>query len=170
MVRLVDVKMLHVHHLNRNWVYRNCFKIRQDFPDPRDRMGFLTEADGIMLGEFWIDLIETGMNNSAVDPSTVAELYVTSEANAYGPVTKVWYDGTVDPFTLKIGFFHNLSIPEVKEYRYLKESPSNGPCSEQSFYQCLSSNLAISTTCGDEPCMAYSLPEGLFMCFLYEFL
>ena len=152
------VRLIHLEKLftfdERSWTRRNCFKMRQHFEDPEITMGFLTHRDGVTLGDFFIEFPE----DNTTDHN--AHLYMTSEENAYGIVVKHWYDGQVDHIPLKAGWYYNLSINGVDEYRYLKESLHHEPCVQESFYQCISNKLAEAfKDFTGEKCALFSLHD-----------
>ena len=81
-----------------------------------------------------------------------AELFFTTEANSYGlsyaysRLDKgTWFDGKVQPYTLKKQTQHWIDITKVTAYEYLRSK-----CSNQSFYQWVSTRLVeLSTTSRD---------------------
>lgn len=87
----------------------------------------------------WMTLIK--FENHAEAPEE-AQLYITTEENAYGAFHEKWFDGKVQPYTLKRGKTHFIRIVEVTEYDYIKSN-----CSEVSFYQCISNELASKLPC-----------------------
>ena len=86
-------------------------------------------------------------------------VYVTTEENAYGVVAGRWMDGEVVPFRLKRGKYVFVNLDNVHQYNYLIHS-----CTEQSYYQCLSSELTKEENCAEHGgmCDAVSLPSVHF--------
>ena len=97
--------------------------------------------------------------NQSADLSR-GELYLTSEENSLGAIIYHWYDGNADSFTLHVGQFYDLLVTKAKQYQYLK-----GACSNESFFQCVASNLATSKICNvtGVPYAPYSLPGKDFL-------
>ena len=151
--RIVHLEKLVVHE-DRSWATRQCFRINQKFDGSLHKgYGLLTDDGGYALGTILItffDECESMVSETAV-------LYLTSEENSYGAVTKTWYDGLVKPMELKRGYFHNITITETRTYRHLP-----GTCMQKSFYQCLASRLERTEMCLEhgEPCMPFSMPES----------
>ena len=88
------------------------------------------------------------------------EIYLTSEENSLGVIVDRWYDGNADPFNLQISQFHALMVTRTRQYQYLK-----GECSNETFFQCVASNLAKNRICNVNgfPCAPYSLPQKDFL-------
>ena len=113
--RLVNLEKLEVHE-DRGWVQRNCYKIRQRFEGQLHKSyGLLTDVDGYHL----LELQFIFQNQTELNVSKTAVVYLTSEENAYGAVGKTWHDGLVRPMELKIGYFHNFTITETTQYKLI---------------------------------------------------
>ena len=121
-------------HNTRGWAVRNCVKISQTFQDPSNTMGFLTGLLNVNItGVVWW---ETVLGYFEIQTANVtANLYVTSDANAYGPVTGMWFDGSVEAVAMEADHYYNFSVNGVTEYQYLP--PNDRPCSQESFYKVL---------------------------------
>ena len=94
--------------------------------------------------------------SSETDAPVNAKLYVTSEENAYGAVFEKWFDGDLDPFTLKKDKFHDLAVSEIRKIHHLPHHCQ----SEQSYYQCLASKLEQNSTSKNESCSYLTLPSS----------
>ena len=108
--------------------------------------------------------------------NTDFHVWITSEQNSYGIVTKNWFDGEdtsdYDADTIQTGDGDLIKITKVTEYQNL-----NLLCSQDSFYQCLGKRFQeqnFSTIierhsnvpeCDFEKiCSPYSLPIGIPVC------
>ena len=81
-----------------------------------------------------------------------ANIYFTSEENAYGATMQLWYNGEVVPYTLQKDIMHYINV-KTKEFHHLENL-----CQPQSFYQCLASKFSRTTTCSSDICSPFTLP------------
>ena len=85
-------------------------------------------------------------------------MFFTSEANSHGVISKKWLDGKVEEVNIKRGKLQRLKISQITKHNYI-----GGRCTEQPYYDCLSSKLveAGSTVCAQYGgfCKVASLPE-----------
>ena len=125
------------------WVYRHCLKISP------------TETE-LISGEinhtayFLLEFISPAM------APKVANLYVTSEKNAYGAVFQQWLDGEVEPYPLRNGSWtRNLHLRSEEIHHHYDKCQA-----EQSYYQCLASKLMSNQNCPTNLCTPYTLPSN----------
>ena len=112
-VRTVGLEILHVNE-ERSWVRSNCVKISQRYLNHSDNLGMRHDDFSRMVGEFLFRYDRTDVYNS-----TVATLYFTTEDNSYGAVERRWYDGNVQPYTLRQGHVQYIAISYLKQMVYL---------------------------------------------------
>ena len=129
----------------KTWVRRYCYKINN-----LAGLNELQSDDDISTPYTY------RVNFERRDAPEQAMVYFTTDANAYGAVTLRWFDGEVYPYVLKRDMFHSITIPKVVSFEYVRSI-----CSEESFYQCLSSKLRLNNSCKDfeQACTHYSLPS-----------
>ena len=102
--------------------------------------------------------LEILFNESAIIDSVnlpeKANLYVTSEENAYGATFQKWYEGKVEQYVLKYKHEYHINL-EVKEIRHHPDR-----CHDQPFYMCLANKISKDTTCSDSQCTTITLPTN----------
>ena len=137
---------LYVMHI-KDWLRRKCYKIS---PPLGNNELMSNKTDFVKTNEFNINFFN-GKHNI---PEEV-DLYLTTEANSYGAVADRWYDGRVDPYKLKKGSVHSITIPSVTAFENI---PSR--CSRKSYYQCLAALQGSNSKCKElqKPCSMLSLP------------
>ena len=80
------------------------------------------------------------------------KVYITSEENAYGVTLTHWIDGKFVSTEINKNMTNVVAIKQIK-YQYLA---TNGECSQEAFYECLSRLLALRL--GDSKCSIVSFP------------
>ena len=122
-------------------IRRNCFmfkKLREDLLSKPIVMNFRFIQE---------DNVEAGI------------VYFTTEENAHGIVAQRWFDGEVTEVHLKKHSYIYVRLEDNHQFEYLHNS-----CTDQSYYQCLSSFLWDSKRCSEHGgmCEAVSLPSPRF--------
>ena len=115
-------------------LFTKCIKIS---PMEQEQLQ-LDSPSTVELYHFMVEFVPPGPQE--------AKLFVTSEENAYGIIGDTWYDGNVEPYTLKNKTLQKLSI-QIEEHHHLANL-----CQQQSYYQCLASEfINKEKTLSNEP-------------------
>ena len=103
-----------------------------------------------LLGYFVLEI-----GNQTVQNLTDAKVYFTTKQNSFGAVMNRWFDGKAEPFLLERMVCKVFAITGVTRFEYLE-----GKCTNESYYQCLSTNLKLKMLrdC-EEQCTTITLPK-----------
>ena len=99
--------------------------------------------------------------DSADEKVSTIEMYVSSEQNSYGAVLYQWFDGHIDPLSIKRSTYYKIHLLQPRRYEYIP-----GTCSDKSFFECVASKLNHAKSCVQDgkTCAPISLPGDHRQC------